>query len=120
MKISDDKLIQHVGCGAVDDVGCCVFCDLIRARLKRDAVSRASNSDLRAALEVPVNYWRSYFASHGSQRWTVNDEFWHQWLDAYAHLVPESPRSVVAVDPHDGTQGKPSTRESVTALSSND
>lgn len=29
-----DRLIEHVGCGTVDDMGCCVFCDQIRARLR--------------------------------------------------------------------------------------
>ena len=33
-RIGIDKLIAHVGCGTVDDMGCCVLCELIRARLK--------------------------------------------------------------------------------------
>lgn len=99
MKISTDKLIKHVGCGTVDDVGCCVLCELIRGRLS--SANGASRRDIIAALEVPMTYWRSYFASHGGQHWTVSDEFWRQWLDAYGHLVPESSQSVGAVDPVD-------------------
>lgn len=33
MRIKTQTLIAHVGCGTVDEMGCCVLCNLIRARL---------------------------------------------------------------------------------------
>lgn len=37
-----DTLVKHVGCGAVDEVGACVYCDQIRARLERLTTLSAS------------------------------------------------------------------------------
>jgi hypothetical protein len=51
VRITDAQLIAHVGCGAVDDVGCCVFCELIRARLRR-AVAKAGEAPKADAVRL--------------------------------------------------------------------
>ena len=92
-RIGVDALLRHVGCGSVDEIAGCVLCDQIRARLR----TASTRDELRAALEVPIEFWRAYFALPGGAHWTVADEFWRQWLDAYGHLVPESPPAADAV-----------------------
>ena len=48
---SIDRLIEHVGCGSVDDAGCCPIFELIRAKLRASPTAPPAAQDgLRSAL----------------------------------------------------------------------
>lgn len=55
MSIPLQKLINHVGCGSVDEIAACAYCDAIRQHLRRaDAEGRALHPESSATAASPA------------------------------------------------------------------